>query len=161
MGWGLVIATLFVVSCAPVISDKTMREVSPNVRLDTLLPEPAHYVGVTVLLGGEIIETQPLPGKTVIMVLERSLGWKGRPEPDGSSSGRFIVWASGFLDPAIYRPGRLITVAGRVTGKEERPLGKIRYTYPVIEKKELYLWPVEAQSPGPRFRLGIGVGKTF
>ena len=75
------------------------------------------------------------------------------------SEGRFIIQTPGFLDPAIYSPGRKLTVAGTVAGKEVRPLGEIEYTYPIIEKRELYLWPEEeAVSDEPDVRFGVGIG---
>jgi outer membrane lipoprotein len=50
-------------------------------------------------------------------------------------------------------------VVGSVLGREVRPIGKIEYSYPVIEKKELYLWPSEENSEtGPRVHFGVGVG---
>ena len=53
-----------------------------------------------------------------------------------------------FLDPAIYRSGRDITVAGEVQGSEVRRLGEIAYRYPVIAALELHLWkePLSPQS---------------
>jgi outer membrane lipoprotein len=47
-------------------------------------------------------------------------------------------------------------------GKEVRPLGELEYAYPVIEKRELHIWPVEgAPATSPQFHFGIGIGKTF
>lgn len=56
------------------------------------------------------------------------------------SEGRYLVVVDRFLDPAIYRSGRDITVAGEVRGSEVRRLGEIDYRYPVIAASELYLW---------------------
>jgi outer membrane lipoprotein len=159
----IILTGLFLAACAPVISKDVLKEVDATVRFDMLLGNPDQYVGRTVLLGGEIIETQPVPEKTLIMVLQRPLVSRDKPSREGTSEGRFIVSSPGFLDPAIYRTGRQITVAGEVTGKEVRPLGKIDYTYPVIERKELHLWPLDerAQEPRLQFGIGIGIGKTF
>jgi outer membrane lipoprotein len=54
--------------------------------------------------------------------------------------GRYLVVVDRFLDPAIYRSGRDITVAGEVRGSEVHRLGEIDYRYPVIAASELYLW---------------------
>lgn len=147
--------------CAPVISPAVLKEVDQGVRFEQLLKNPIAYRGRTVLLGGDIIETQNFPEKTLIVVLERSLGFRKKPAAEGGSKGRFIVSVPGFLDPAIYRHKRKVTVVGSVLGKEVLPLGEIEYTYPIITKKELYIWPSEESSatqPGVRFGVGIGIG---
>jgi outer membrane lipoprotein len=160
--WVVTIAALAVAGCATVISKETLKTVDRDIRFEQVLENPDAYRGKVVLLGGEIINTENVPNKTGIIVLQRSLGYNRKPDSEGESKGRFIVSAPGFLDPAIYRPRRKITVVGPVMGKEVRPLGELEYAYPVIEKKELYIWPVEA-APGtsPRFHIGIGIGKTF
>lgn len=155
------LSALVMTGCALVISQEALREVDQSVRFEQLLEDPEAYRGSTVLLGGDIIETQNLPEKTVMVVLQSSLGYRNKPATEDTSKGRFIVSVPGFLDPAIYRPGRKVTVVGSVVGKEVRPLGEIEYTYPVIAKQELYLWPSEEyyrRGPGLHFGVAIGTG---
>jgi outer membrane lipoprotein len=153
------LTALVVAGCAPVISREVLKEVDQSIRFEELLKNPQAYRGRTVLLGGSIIETQNLPEKTLIVVLQRSLGFRKEPAADGGSKGRFIVSVPGFLDPAIYRPRRRVTVVGSVSGEEVRPLGEIEYTYPIITKRELYIWPSEESSgTQPRVRFGVGIG---
>jgi len=160
--WLVALAILGVTGCAAVISQDTLKTVDKEIRFEQILENPDAYRGKLVLLGGEIIKTENVPDKTVITVLQRSLGYNQKPDSEGESKGRFIVSTPDFLDPAIYRPGRKITVVGSVMGKEVRPLGELEYVYPVIEKKELHIWPVEgAPATSPRFHFGIGIGKTF
>ena len=93
-------------------------------------------------------------------MLQRFLGLRGEPAVAKESGGRFLVIAPGFLYPANYRPGRKVTVAGVVEGTEIHPLGEAQYTYPVISKRELYLWPSEETTmtePGVRFGVGRGI----
>jgi outer membrane lipoprotein len=160
--WLAAAAALAVAGCATVISQETLKTVDKDIRFEQVLENPEAYRGKVVLLGGEIINTENVPNKTVITVLQRSLGYNQKPDSEGESKGRFIVSTPDFLDPAIYRPRRKITVVGSVMGKEVRQLGELEYAYPVIEKKELHIWPVEGV-PGtsPRFHFGIGIGKTF
>jgi outer membrane lipoprotein len=155
-------AALAVTGCAAVISQETLKTVDQDIRFEQILENTEAYRGKVVLLGGEIINTENVPNKTVIIVLQRSLGYNQKPDSEGESKGRFIVSTPDFLDPAIYRPRRKITVVGPVMGKEVRPLGELEYAYPVIEKKELHIWPVEgAPATSPQFHFGIGIGKTF
>jgi outer membrane lipoprotein len=155
------VAMLLLVGCAHVISKQALKEVDKNATFAQVAKAPDAYKGKTVLFGGDIIETKNLSDKTLITVLQRPLGTRDRPAAGDVSEGRFIIQAPGFLDPAIYSPGRQMTVAGKVVGKEVRPLGEIQYTYPLIEKRELYLWPEEKSEPEEskvHFGVGIGVG---
>jgi len=152
-------AVLLLAGCAHVISKGVLQEVDTSVSYAQLSEDPNAYTGKTVLLGGDIIETQNFPDKTLVLVLQRPLGSRGQPGEGDVSEGRFIITSSEFLDPAIYSPGRKLTVAGTVAGKEEHPLGEITYTYPVIEKRELYLWAEEeSASDEPRVHFGVGIG---
>lgn len=152
-------AMLLLAGCAHVISTKVLEEVDASLTFAHVLKVPEAYTGKTVLFGGDVIETQNLPDKTLVVVLQRPLGSRGEPRAGDVSEGRFVITSAEFLDPAIYNPGRKITVAGTVVGKEVRPLGEITYAYPVIEKRELYLWPEEeAASDEPKVHFGVGIG---
>lgn len=148
--------------CAPaIISSATRQQVAPRIDYKLLWQDPEAYLGKTVLLAGDIIETKNTADKTAIMVLARSADTLDRPLSLDTALGRFILIQPGFLDPAIYRPGRQITAAGVVVGRDLRPLDEINYSYPLIENRELYLWPEEAyyrREPAVHFGLGIGIG---
>jgi len=151
--------SLLCAGCAPVISQGALKEVDQTLSFEQVLENPQAYKGRIVLLGGDIIETQNLSDRTLIIVLQRSLGFNKKPKAKDVSRGRFIVYILGFLDPAIYRQGRKITVVGSVMGRELRTLGEIEYSYPVIEKKELYLWPTDGYFvTEPRVHFGVGIG---
>jgi outer membrane lipoprotein len=156
----LVMASVILLSgCSHVISNVVLKEVDRNVSFAQVANAPDAYKGKTVLFGGDIIETQNLPDNTLILVLQRPIGRRGQPAAGDVSEGRFIIQTPGFLDPAIYSPGRKVTVAGTVLGKEVRPLGGIEYRYPIIEKRELYLWPDENySSTQPQTHIGFGIG---
>ena len=145
--------------CAPVISQRALDEVDRAFIFEQLLENPEAHKEKIVLLGGTIIETQNFSDRTLIVVLQRPLGFRNKPVAEDVSQGRFIIYTLDFLDPAIYSNGRKITVVGSVMGREVRPLGKIKYSYPIIEKKELYLWPSEETTgTGPRVHFGVGIG---
>ena len=159
--WLLSFLILFVMGCAPVISQEVLRDVDKDLPFQAVQRNPDQFKGKTIVLGGKIIETTPLEGKTRITILQYPLGFRNKPAVDSGSEGRFIVEASGFLDPVIYGAGRLVTVAGTLAGKEVIPLGEINYVYPLISSRELYLWPVDEGVYLPQFYIGIGIGKTF
>ena len=154
-------AMLLLVGCMHVISKETLKEVDRNVTFSQVLKDPDAYKGKTVLFGGAIIETKNFADKSQIVVLQHPLDSRDRPVAGDVSEGRFIVAAPGFLDPAIYSPERKITVAGKAVGKEAYRMGDIKYTYPLIEKQELYLWPIEkptSAEPPVQFGFGMGTG---
>ncbi len=159
--WFLGLLILLVTGCAPVISQEVLKDIDKEVPFQAVLSNPDHFKGKTILFGGKIIETTPLQGKTRVTILQYPLGFRNKPDLDSGSEGRFIVEASGFLDPVVYSPGRQVTVVGIVGGKEVLPLGEINYTYPIVASRELYLWPADDAYYLPQFYIGIGIGKTF
>jgi outer membrane lipoprotein len=146
------------VDCAHPISRELRKEVHKDLTFPMVLEKPMAYVGSTVIWGGEIIKTTILKDATEILVLEIPLDYWGKPQSAGASRGRFIARSSQFLDPALYKEGKKITVAGEVTGKKTRPLGETEYTYPVVRAREVNLWESTRYRPyyddyygGPHF----------
>ena len=157
--WIPLAGSLLCAGCATVISQGALDKADQTLSFEQILENPQAHKGRIVLLGGDIIETQILSGRTLITVLQRPLGFNKKPRDDDVSKGRFIVYTLDFLDPAIYRRGRKITVVGTVKGRELRLLSEIEYSYPVIEKKELYLWPTNSHFvTEPRVHFGVGIG---
>jgi outer membrane lipoprotein len=142
MKGGLLIVLLMaglMASCAP-FSRQIMSQVDETLTYQVVQKGPDRYVGKNVLWGGVIAEITNKQNETDLKVRETELDIEKRPKNPDRSAGRFIVRYAGFLDPAIFQPGREITVAGEVVGKEVLPLEKILYPYPVILAKEIHLW---------------------
>jgi outer membrane lipoprotein len=158
----LVCAALALASCATVISREGLKRVDDDLDFSRLLRDPQAHMDKTVLLGGTIIETENYSHRTVLAVIQYPLGSGKRPDSSKSSGGRFLLSTTEFLDPAIYRLGRQVTVLGSVSGQETRPLQERMYTYPIIELSEIYLWPERAaSSAGTGFHFGVGIGIGF
>jgi outer membrane lipoprotein len=136
----LLLGMVFISGCAYPISRELREEARENLTFSSVFQNPTAYTGAIVIWGGTIISTLNRPAGTEVTVLEIPLDSMERPEAETHSHGRFIAKVSKFLDPAIYRPGRGVTVAGEIIGKETQPLGEITYTYPVIVIKQIYLW---------------------
>lgn len=153
-----------VLSCAtaPQLSPEVLGQVNRQVGMNELAADPQANVGQVVLLGGRIIKTENLPQATEIEVLQSPLDGDDRPEGGDVSQGRFLVLMPGYADPAIYAPGRLITVAGRVKGASPRPVGQLDYNYPVLDVLQVQLWQEGGQRNGyPNVFFSIGVGTIF
>ena len=108
-----------------------------------VLKNPDACKGKTVLWGGVIISSVNLKEGTMIMieVLQKPADAQGKPGDADKSEGRFLALKTGYLDAAIYNGGRKITIVGEIQGKKGQPLGEIEYTHPLIQVKEIHLWP--------------------
>lgn len=126
--------------CAHVISSGMREKATPGLTFPEVLKNPEAHVGATVIWGGVIIDTINEKDDTSLMVLETPIDAWEEPGEEDHSRGRFIVKMKGFADGEIYRPGRPITVAGEIMGKEVRALGETEYTYPVVRAGETHLW---------------------
>jgi outer membrane lipoprotein len=135
-----------IVSCAP-FPKEVMQEVKKDIEFNEVFKAPDAFKGETVIWGGVIIETITRTDDTLIIVRQAELDFQKQPKELDKSAGRFLVRYRGFLDPAIYSKDREITVAGTIAGKEERPVGEHRYTYPVIDARALRLWEKRKELP--------------
>ncbi len=141
--WVLLAAVCgLLISCAP-FSRNLMKQVDPTVTLQGVQKDPQPFLGKTVLWGGVIVHSQVEQNTTLITVRKTDLDYEERPTHLDRSTGRFLVRYAGFLDPAIYKDGREITVIGEVAGRQVLSLDRTQYNYPVIQAKEIRLWERE------------------
>ena len=145
---------LFTASCS-VISSEVRREAEPTLAFNLLEEEANSYLGKTVIVGGYILETENLPDKMSILVLQAPLGFRDEPKSKDKSQGRFIVFHKGFLDPAVYRKWRKITVAGIVTGLTTANVENCPNQCVNLESYEIHLWP-EYHYHRPRYYPPFG-----
>jgi outer membrane lipoprotein len=138
--WVALCSLAVFVGCAPVISPQLMDQVDRTLDYRAIAADPPGAKGKTVLLGGTIVQTVPKPGLTEIDVVQKSLDSSEAPRLTDRSEGRFLIVSEQFLDPAVYSPGRDITVAGEVLDPQTRRIGEIDYRYPVVQAIELRLW---------------------
>ncbi|MBI2381394.1 MAG: Slp family lipoprotein [Gammaproteobacteria bacterium] len=100
----------------------------------------ADYRNQSVRWGGIIASVENRHGETWIEIVEQPLDWRGRPEADDESAGRFIAILPDFADPAIYRVGREITVVGRLLWPYKRRIGDHDYSYALLDTTAHELW---------------------
>ncbi len=138
------IALLTLTGCATYPISREIREAAnKDLSFYMVKSEPENYTGETVIWGGHIIETIITDTGSELIILQTPLETTQRPQQPGLSMGRFIGKTKNFLDPEIYSKGKRVTVAGVLANPETRPLSNTKYEYPVIDIKELYLWPRE------------------
>jgi len=156
--WLIVLTSLLgCVACGSVISSQVRDLVDPRLSYAQIAAQPEAYVGKVVIVAGLIIETVNTPEGTRLVLLQYPADHRGRPQSAASSGGRFLVLTPQYLETAIYRPGRALTVAGEVQGQRELPVGETFYRYPVLVPRELYLWP-EGDGGYLPFHIGFGFG---
>jgi len=152
----LILTILIFAGCAPVISDSAIKDVDRGLTFTEIIKNPSQHKGTAALLGGRVIGVSNRENITLVEVLQFPLSRRMRPRTRKGSKGRFIFRVKGFLDPLVYK-GRLITIAGILDEPMTRPLGKAKYTYPVIESREFHLWKYRGESSSP-ITIGIGLG---
>jgi outer membrane lipoprotein len=105
------------------------------------------YVGQRVRWGGRMAAVENRPSETWLDIVALPLDGSGRARASDQSLGRFIARVEGFLDPAIYANGRLMTVAGSVEGTVTRPIGEYPYTYVLVKADAVKLWEPAVERP--------------
>lgn len=136
--------------------------VDPAVTPRAVAAEPSANTGKTVLWGGVILSTRNLENRTRVEVLAYPLDSSQMPKRDRDPLGRFIVEREGFLEPASYAEGRLLTTLGTLDGTQAGKVGGSDYLYPIVDASELYLWPKDSEYGSNRsnvhFGIGVGIG---
>jgi len=134
----LVGAVISIVGCA---SKPSKPEIPvPTLDIKSVLDSPEQHVGQRVRWGGTIAKVKNKAKTTLVEVVSRKLGKKGRPESSDETAGRFIAVFDEFLDPGVYTKGRQITVHGVVAGTQNGKIGDYVYTYPKVTADTHTLW---------------------
>ena len=127
--------------CVSPFGKEVRKQVNKKVPVAQVLADPNNYKGRVIMIGGRIVETVPKGETTEMIVLQLPLGTDYSPARRDESSGRFILIAKGFLDPAVYSRGREITAVAEVVGLETRNIGEKPYGYAVLKALQIKLWP--------------------
>ncbi|WP_018290265.1 Slp family lipoprotein [Verrucomicrobium sp. 3C] len=110
--------------------------------LSEIASDPAAYQGRIVIFGGRIIETRLFEKGSIVLLSQRPLSAHDVPLRTAESGGRILVEYEGRLDPAVYSPGKRLTVAGRLLPNPAlRPGPTIR-----LEAIRFCLWPHEPKT---------------
>jgi len=132
---------VFLSGCVHVISKEIRDKVDPALTFGQVIQNPTAYKGKTVVWGGEIINTlNQKNGTTEIEVFQMPLDSRDAPKTSNASEGRFLILINRYLDPYLYREGRMVTVAGEISGEQIKPLGEVNYRYPLVSSQQIYLW---------------------
>ncbi|MGM0452806.1 MAG: Slp family lipoprotein [Thermodesulfobacteriota bacterium] len=143
--WALVL--ILFSGCSVVSKNLRQEAITDDTSFAAIQRNTSAYEGNTVIFGGYILKTRNLADQTRLVVLQAPLGHRDQPEARDKSGGRFMVVDDGFLDPAVYKKGRKITVAGKVLGRQTAKIGEFTYEMPKIKAREIHLWQKRQDPP--------------
>lgn len=135
---GLTTATLCGCASSPFSND--LRQQAQPLTVTQVAANPKAYAGTVVIWGGTIIKADHDASGDSLYVLQLPLRADESPQEHAVSPGRFIARRPGPFDPAEFKPGRLLTVAGKVDGAKREPLQNTSYDYPIIDVNEVHVW---------------------
>lgn len=146
----LIIATVLLSSCAPVLDRDLMDQGQRNFPLSDLRANPDKHKGKLYIVGGVIVETRFTQNGSQIEVLSTPVDKYGALEDSQRTMGRLFAIVprdKGLLDPLIYKKGRAVTIAGTFIETRKNKIDEYEYQYPVFEIRQIYLWPEEMYAP--------------
>jgi outer membrane lipoprotein len=144
----LIFTLLLLSACAHPITKETRAQINSKTTLAMVNDNPTAFLGQHLLVGGVVIAVESTEEGSLLEIMEWQLNHFAEPFYLDDAGRRFLVRSAETLDPTIYEPGVLVTLAGIVLGQEARLLGENRFDYPVLDMTEIHLW----ESP---FRYGI------
>lgn len=134
--WLILGLSLSLAGCAPAISTSLQQEAGPKVGFAELSAHPEKYLGQVKILGGEVMQVQPLGQGSLLSLDQHELDRNLFPS-GAASGGTFLVESDEFLSPSTYQPKSRVTVAGVVAGQKNGLL--------VLKAKQVHYWE------GPRW----------
>jgi outer membrane lipoprotein len=150
-----VVAAVVLGGCISVVPEAIRIAPPGNVQISQVREQPQQFRDAVVRWGGNIVSTRNERDHTVLEIVGRDLDNEGQPWEEDRSQGRFLVKVPGFLDPAVYKAERKVTVRGRIQGVVEQAIGEYRYIYPLVQADDVYLWkpsaPVDPYSHHPYY----------
>lgn len=153
------IALMQLAGCASVLSKEAMQQISPNVSARDLLDDPERFTGQTVLIAGHILRTENRREGSFLEVLGYPTTDRGYPDTAEPALGRFMLFYPGYLDALVFRPGRVVVAAGRVTGMHPATIGETLHPEPLLRSVELKLLPEHPSYYSPiHFGFGFTLG---
>lgn len=138
----IILVSLILSSCAPVLRYDLMKSGIRDIRLSEIKENPAQYRGKLFILGGIIINTTVTKEGSLIEAVYVPVDSRGYLKAVRVSNGRFLAIFRGreLLDPVIFQEKKEITLAGVFVETRTGKIGEMEYIYPLFEIEEVYLW---------------------
>jgi outer membrane lipoprotein len=126
--------------CTSIPDSIQVDETTPLVNYQQASANPDANAGKMTRWGGVIARVKNLADSTMLELVHYDLRSYGRPIVSDQSVGRFRVYVDGFLDPMVFKQGRVVTFAGRLMGVEEGAVGEHNYLFPTLKSSGYHLW---------------------
>ncbi len=150
---------LILLGCAPAVITRQALQGASKVPFSEAVKHPDRYAGQNFVWGGTIVRTYRMGSGSEVEMVQNPVDGRGYITNPDVSDGRFIVASRRFLDPYVFKPGLLMTVAGRLTGGRAAMFGDTEYLFPVIQAAEIHLFsPRRVPAFFPSISVGVGVG---
>jgi outer membrane lipoprotein len=157
----IILVVLALAGCAsPVLRKDVLDQGQTNVPFSQIAGNPSAYVGRLFILGGLIVSTRLVPGGSMIEALYIPVDRHGYLQEPERPGGRFLAFQPsemGILDPAMYREGRRITIAGTFMETRTGTIGEMSYVFPFFRIEDVHLWDEFIQRPYPNTFFNFGL----
>jgi outer membrane lipoprotein len=159
--WCSLIAMMLLITFGCASTDdqlETSSSGTPQITFTQVKATPESYKGQPVTFGGKVLGARRLKEGTRIEILQLPLTSSLQPALDlRKSQGRFVAMQQEFLDPATIPAGTFVTITGEVAGSVTMPLDEMKYTYPIVDIKNLRVWTKDEEESS-RLHSHIGPG---
>lgn len=139
MKWLIYLLPICLVACSSL--PKTIQTPpSDDLQLEQVAGQAINYENSPVRWGGKIVSVNNDNQQSLLQIVHFPLNSYGKPIIGKVSQGRFLVQTARFLDPEIYKVGRLATFSGVLLTEQTRLVDKKTLYLPVVEMRESHLW---------------------
>lgn len=111
--------------------------------------------------GGSVLSIKNLKEHTLVEVMAYPLDSKGMPNVGGGTQGRFLADYPGFLEPAEFPSGQLVTVTGPLLGYKDGKVGEADYRYPALQADQIKHWDSSQSQQHPYTKPSVNIGFGF
>lgn len=102
-------------------------------------------VGKQARWGGVIVAVKNLQQQTMLELVHYDAYSSSRPKVTDESKGRFRVYVQQFLEPGIFKSGRMVSALGTIAPPENGKVGEYEINYPVLTDAQVHIWPEEKE----------------
>jgi outer membrane lipoprotein len=134
------LGTLLLAGCATFPERLQIEDSTQLVIYEDAASKAEQVKGKMLRWGGAIAKVENKPETTIFEMVYYPLSSYGRPISKEESKGRFRVHVNGFMDPMVYKVGRLMTFTAELNGLEKGLVGEHEYVFPSAKASSYYLW---------------------
>lgn len=137
---GLLILAMCLAGCANFPEKLRVQDSTNLVSYQDAASKAEQVKGKLMRWGGAIAKIENKEKTTILEMVHYPLTSYGRPISADESMGRYRVHVNGFMDPMVYKVGRLMTFTATLEGVENGLVGEHKYVFPSATSKAYYLW---------------------